>query len=51
MEGPFLLGLPDGTRFLQKIFANVKELCTQEEKHFPYPGLKQPNLTRQQMAK
>lgn len=51
VEGPLLLGLADGTRLLQEIFANIKELCMQQRRHFPYPGQKQLNLSRWQMAK
>lgn len=50
VEGPLILGLADSTRFLQKIFANIEELCKLEGRqtlHFPlYARKKQLNFTR-----
>jgi hypothetical protein len=50
VKGPFLLGLADSTRLLQKIFADIKEQHKLGGKAFPlppsYPHQKEPNVTR-----
>lgn len=52
VEGPLFLGLADGTRFLQEIFKNIKELCILLGRQPPtFPHSKAMELHQQKMAK